>query len=150
MVSEFGEWDHVFRHVTEVRFRILILRGTQTFVVLGGPSRNMGVILCPLLVLWNGKEVFERLPLLNLLDARYYELFCQPFTYPDDRSDKLHQKLGESEQGRVKVVEEVDQQALDMRTIVILQTASVTSTHPRLRAYLIRHDHEPPVTQAFK
>jgi hypothetical protein len=42
------------------------------------------------------------------------------YTYPDDRSDEFHQESWEFEKGRIEMVEEIDQQSLNVASIVIL------------------------------
>lgn len=49
------------------------------------------------------------------------------------------------------MVQEVDEQTLDMRTIVILKVVFYISRRtdtPHLLTHLIRHNHQPPVPQA--
>lgn len=41
-------------------------------------------------------------------------------TYSDNGSDKFHEKFGEFEKRGIEMIEEVDEEAFDMRTIVIL------------------------------
>lgn len=87
----------------------------ETFVVFDLPSLALVVVLLPRDVLWNGEE---RL-LLLALDALH------------DGGDKLLQKAIYLQQRGPEVVEEINQQPLDVRPIVIL----------------ICHDHQMSVSQ---
>jgi len=64
----------------------------------------MLIFLHPLLELGNGEEIDRFLPM----------------THSDDRGNELNEEIGELEKRRVEVVEEVDNESLDVRTIVIL------------------------------
>ena len=78
-------------------------------VVLRLPLVRVRRVLKPLLVLGDGEEVDLLVPLRDT----------------DDGRDELDQELGHLQQGRVEVVEVVQNKTLDMRTIVILGRASV-------------------------
>jgi hypothetical protein len=65
----------------------------------------MLIVLYPLLELGNGEEVDRFLPM----------------AHPDDGSNELDKEIGELEQRRIEVVEEVDDESLDVRTIIILK-----------------------------
>jgi hypothetical protein len=76
----------------------------------------MLIILHPLLELGNGEKVNGFLPM----------------AYSDDGSNELDEEIGELEKRRVEVVKEVDDESLDVRTIVILNLLSLKSVnnHP--------------------
>ena len=104
-------------------------------VVLRRPLACVRCRLQPPLVLRERKEV---LALVALRDT-------------NDRRDKLQQERRvQLEQRRVKVVEEVQDKTLDMRTIVILgiSSAYTLATFLFAQAHLIRHDHQLAVPQA--
>jgi hypothetical protein len=73
-------------------------------VVLVVPPLAIVVVLLPLLVLWDGVEGD----------------FLLAFPDLDDGSDELDKEPRDLEKGRVEGVKEVDDQALDVRSIVIL------------------------------
>lgn len=83
-----------------------IVRTTTDLVVLGRPASHMIIFLHPLLEFGDSEEVDRFLPM----------------AHSDDGSNELDQEIGELEKRRVKVVEEVDDQSLDVRTIVILKS----------------------------
>ena len=91
--------------------------------------------------------VFLR-PLLEFGDSEEVDRFL-PMTHSDDGSNELDEEIGELEKRRIKVVEEVDDKPLDVRTIVILKS-NVTKVFRYLShsTYLIGHDHNPSITQA--
>ena len=41
-------------------------------------------------------------------------------TYPDDRCNKLDEEFGKLQKRGIKMIEEINQKAFDMRTIVVL------------------------------
>jgi len=84
-------------------------------VVLDLPACAIVVVLLPLLILWNGEECQLLLSLGRL----------------DDWRDEFDEEVWQLEQTWVKGVQEVDDQTLDVTSIVIL----------------IRHNHETSVTQ---
>jgi hypothetical protein len=42
--------------------------------------------------------------------------------HPDDRCHKLNQEVRQLQQRRVEMIQEIDEQTLDMRSVVILRT----------------------------
>ena len=82
------------------------VRTTTDLVVLGRPASDMIIFLRPLLEFRNSEEVDRFLPM----------------AHSDDGSNELDQEIGELEKRRIKVVEEVDDKPLDVRTIVILKS----------------------------
>lgn len=56
-------------------------------------------------------------------------------THPHDGRDELDKESGNLEQGRVEVVEEVDEQSLDMRTVVILDRCKKRKGAQRVRTW---------------
>ena len=116
VVLELAEVDLVHIEIAEVLLGLRAGGRTKTLVVLDLPS--LGIVaggLLPRLVLGKGKERLALLPLAGL----------------DDGGDELLQETGHVEKGGPEVMEEVDDQALDVRAIVIL----------------IRHDHQVTVAE---
>ena len=99
----------------EILLRLIRRGGTETLVVLDVPTRRAVLSFLPRFILGHGVEH------LGLLALRRF----------DDGRDELEQKSWDLEQRGEVSVQEVDQQTLDVRTIVIL----------------IRHDHQLAVTQ---
>jgi hypothetical protein len=58
--------------------------------------------------------------LKNLLLCQNEYLLIKQATYPHNWCHKFNQETRYLEEGRVEIVQEVDQEALDMRTVVIL------------------------------
>ena len=128
LVLQRVEGQSVSVQSVEVLLGICRSAGTQTLqasevdmasmthlVVLRVPPFAVVVLRLPLFVLGHGVKAVLLLSL----------------PYLDDRGDELDQKVRDLEQGRVEVIQEVDDQTLDMRTIVIL----------------IGHDHEMTISQ---
>ena len=160
--------------VSKVLLRLCLVRGTQTLVVLDGPTRRG--CLFPGLVLWHREEGQLLFPLACLfrqsdtnhcpchlgavhepseqqelrqlpntamcfLKSAWHQIPLQAASrrvvtnfltaHLHNGGDELLDEAVDLEQGGVEVVQEVYDEALDVRTIVIL----------------IRHDHEMPVAQ---
>lgn len=81
------------------------MRKQSHLVVLGDPALGVVVLLPPLLVLGQGEE--------GLLDFALGEL--------DDGRDELDQETLEFEKRWEEEVEEVDEETLDVRSIMILE-----------------------------
>jgi hypothetical protein len=77
---------------------------TTHLVVLGNPASSASILLFPSLVLWQGEEDLFLLALVNL----------------DDGRDELDQKVGNAQEGREEVVEEIDDQPFDVGPVMIL------------------------------
>ena len=60
-------------------------------------------------------------PLLEFGNSEEVDGFL-PMSHSDDGSNELDQEIGELEKRRIKVVEEVNDKPLDVRTIVILKS----------------------------
>ena len=45
---------------------------------------------------------------------------CDRKMYPDDRRNKLDEKLGKLQKRGIKMIKEINQKAFDVRTIVVL------------------------------
>lgn len=117
IIGELGKVDLVNAEVREV---ILGLSGggsTETLVVLDSPALGIVVLLLPSLILGEGEEGPGLLSLGHL----------------DDGGDELLEESLDVEEGRPEVVDEVDNESLDVRSIVIL----------------ISHDHEVAVTESL-
>lgn len=80
--------------------------------------------------------VVLRVPLVRILRSlqplfifRYGEEIDSllSFAYPHDRCDELDKEIGDFEQRRIEMVQEIDQKALDMGAIVILYDDSGVS-----------------------
>jgi hypothetical protein len=95
----------------EVLDGVLGITGTQTLVVLGFPTTTVVILGLPFLVLRHSIEDVLLLALPNL----------------DDGGDELDQKVRNSEQGGVEVVQEVDKETLDMRPIMILYWSALNT-----------------------
>lgn len=97
-------------------------------VVLGFPLVRVCSVLQPLLVLRDGEEIDL---LVSLRDT-------------NNRRDELDQELRDLEKGRIKVVEVVENETLDVRTIMILYALKSTANNTREmgRANLIGHNHK--------
>lgn len=60
-------------------------------------------------------------PLLEFGDGEEVDRFL-PMAHSDDGSNEFDEEIGELEKRRIKVVEEIDDKPLDVRTIVILRS----------------------------
>ncbi len=69
------------------------------------------------------------------------------FPYFDDRSDELDEKVWDTKQRGVKVVEKVYDEAFDVGAVVILLPRIKGMIASYAEAHLIGHDHEMAVTQ---
>jgi hypothetical protein len=87
----------------------------RTFVIFDFPPFALIVIILPVHVLWYGEE----------------GLLLLPFNTLNNGCDELFQEAINAQQGGPEVMEEVDQQPLDMRPVMIL----------------ICHDHQVAVAQ---
>ena len=94
----------------------------------------MGILrsLQPLLIFRYGEEIDSLLS----------------FRYPHDGCHKLDKEIGNFEQRRVEMVQEVDKKALDMGAVVILHNLKVRLGFcERIGSDLISHNHQPTVSQ---
>ena len=73
VIFQFGKRNHMRRHIAEIRFRILVVRGPQSLVVLRSPATNAFIRLCPLLILGHREEVDV------LLSVFYLHFFSQGY-----------------------------------------------------------------------
>ena len=109
------------RHIAEIFLSVLVIRTTQTLeskvnmapanaftttdlVVLGRPARETLIFLYPLLEFRDGEEIDGLLPM----------------AYPDDGSNEFDKEIGELEKGRIEMIEKIDDESFDVRTIVVL------------------------------
>ena len=71
---------------------------------------------------------------------------CRGQTYSDDGGDEFDEEFVKPQERRVEVIEVVNEQTLDMRTIVILEKISEpTRKIDQMVADLICHDHDTPI-----
>lgn len=113
------EPDRVTVDLSEVLLGLRRGRSTQTFVVLDLAvlKASRPSLTQPLLVVRNCEEAMRRRALVDF----------------DNRRDELFKESLHLEQTRPKVVNEVDQESLDVRSIVVL----------------VSHDHDRPIPQVF-
>lgn len=92
---------------------------TIDLVVLGRPASHVPIFLYPLLELRNGEEIDGFLSM----------------AHSDDGSNELNEEIVELEKRWVEVIKEVDDESLDVRTIVILNQMLQysSSIHPVAR-----------------
>lgn len=112
-------------------------------VVLDVPASTLVVLLLPFLVLRNSEE---GLLFLAFGDLPGRSIPCMAQTaseraHLDNGRDELDEEVGNGKQRREEVVEEVDDQALDMRAVVVLCAVNLAS-ELKLSTHLIGHDHK--------
>ena len=110
-------------NVSEIFFGFSSCAGSQAFVVFDLPAGTIFCLRFPLLVFHHGKELLH-LPILGCLDDWSDELLQEALVaseprLPRDAPATLKAKKVER-QVRPEVVKEVDQKALDVRTVVVL------------------------------
>jgi hypothetical protein len=143
---ELLERQPVPAHVGKVLFRVVGVARPQPLEVLDLPPAAVVRLGFPRFVFGNRKE---RELLLGLGDL-------------DDRGDELDKKVGQLEQRREPVVEEVDDETFDVRPVVVLSRADTNTLQPLAarrgqtesekgrKAHLIGHDHQAPVPQRVR
>jgi hypothetical protein len=86
------------------------------FVVLSIPFTRIRGVFEPLLILRNSEKIFD---LFSLPDLETLFNISVPetnghHTNPDNRRHELNQKIGNLQQRRIKMVQEVDQETFNM------------------------------------
>jgi hypothetical protein len=92
--------------------------------------------------------VFLR-PLLEFRNSEEVDRFL-PMAHSDDGSNEFDKEIGELEKRRIKVVEEVDDKPLDVRTIMILKSNVTKFSTLSNGTYLICHNHDPSIAQVIR
>mmetsp|Transcript_3484 Transcript_3484/g.8354 ORF Transcript_3484/g.8354 Transcript_3484/m.8354 type:complete len:832 (-) Transcript_3484:586-3081(-) len=105
----------VISNVLEVLFALLCSGGTETFVVLCGPSFPSVVLLLPCLVVHNTEEL---------------QLLCSLGNFDDGRDELFHETF-ELEERWPPVLDHVEEQALDVGAIEILVRHNHNATIPQ-------------------
>ena len=110
-------------NVSEIFFGFSSCASSQAFVVFDLPAGNIFGLRFPLLVFHHGKELLH-LPILGCLDDWSDELLQEALVASEPRLPRdvpATLKAGKVErQVRPEVVKEIDQEALDVRTVVVL------------------------------
>jgi len=85
----------------------------------------------PLLIFGDGEKVDPLFALCDLLTqvGKRASKEKSIATHSDDGCHKLNQEAGDLQQGREEMVQKVDEKALDVRTVVILQCARSVDVH---------------------
>ena len=160
-----AERDHVFRHVREVVPGVRILARSETLkgakltkstqglnwqmadlVVLRVPLVRIWSLFEPLLILGDGEEIDPLLALCDLCKHVGVTLRRRkiPVTYSNDGCHELNQEIRNLQQRRKEMVQEIDEESLDVRAVVILCARGQRFASDRVDAVtdLIGHDHE--------
>ncbi len=99
---------------------------TTHFVVLGLPLAVLVMFFVPCHILRNCEEILPLLSFRHLASVSWGGKSCGrcTTTYSDNRRNKLDKAIVELEERGIEMIEEVDDKAFDMRTVVILENLS--------------------------
>jgi hypothetical protein len=103
-----------------------VIEYSTDLVILGVPLVRAGSFLQPLLELRNCEEILPLLSFRHLASVSWGGKSCGrcTTTYSDNRRNKLDKEIVELEERGIEMIEEVDDKAFDMRTVVILENLS--------------------------
>ena len=125
----------------------------QDLVVLRVPLVRVWCLFQPLLILGNSEEVDALLALGDLRECVRESIFTRNVhtTYSNDGRHELHQKVRDLQQRREEVIQKVNEETFNVRTIVVLRTPTLKQTlrGAEKPTHLIRHYHELTVPQAL-
>lgn len=100
--------------------------GRANFEVFDFPSFAIQILFLPSLVFWNGEEGdlllgFGNLRLIRSSQRHLFDcLLGRAGTYFDNWRDEFNKELRELHEGRIKIIEEINDKSFDVRSIVIL------------------------------